>query len=95
VATCIVMEFAGMNAGQYEAVMDELGLRSETSSWPNGIISHTAGFTSDGMFVVDVWNSQQNFDAFVQNRLRPAFEAVGGMPQPRVITFDVYNSYIA
>jgi hypothetical protein len=89
------MEFDGMNAGQYEAVMDELGLRSETPSWPNGIISHTAGFTSDGMYVVDVWNSQQNFDAFVQNRLRPAFNAVGDLPQPRVITFDVYNSYTA
>jgi hypothetical protein len=48
--------------------------------WPSGIISHVAGFTSDGMYVVDVWESQQDFDAFADTRLMPAFEAVGGLP---------------
>jgi hypothetical protein len=42
-AVCIVMEFGNMNAGQYEAVMEELGLRAEDPSWPSGIISHVAG----------------------------------------------------
>jgi hypothetical protein len=37
--------------------------------WPSGIISHVAGFTSDGMYVIDVWESQQDFDAFL-NRSR-------------------------
>jgi hypothetical protein len=89
------MEFGNMNAGQYEAVMDKLGLRDEDPSWPSGIISHVAGFTSDGMYVVDVWESQEKFDAFVRDRLRPAFDAVGGLSLPRVITFDVYNTYTA
>jgi hypothetical protein len=95
VAVCLTMEFAGMNAGQYEAVMDELGLRSPNPDWPNGIISHVAGFTPEAMYVVDVWNSQENFDAFVRSRLQPAFEAVGGIPQPRVTKFNVYNIYPA
>ena len=94
-AVCIVMEFAGMNARQYEAVMDVLELRGVNPAWPNGIISHVVGFTNHGAYVVDVWQSRQIFDAFLENRLRPAFEVVGGLPEPRVITFDVYKSYVA
>jgi hypothetical protein len=53
------------------------------------------GFTDHGAYVVDVWQSRQIFDAFLENRLRPAFEVFGGLPEPRVITFDVYKSYVA
>jgi hypothetical protein len=53
------------------------------------------GFTKQGAYVVDVWQSLQIFDAFLENWLRPAFEVVGGLPEPRVITFDVYKSYVA
>jgi heme-degrading monooxygenase HmoA len=48
---------------------------------------------SDGMYVVDVWESQEDFDAFVESRLQPAFGAVGGIPEPQDTTFDVHNSY--
>jgi hypothetical protein len=94
-AVCLMMQFAGVEAATYEAVMKELGLRDANPDWPSGIISHVAGFTSDGMYVIDVWESQQDFDAFLESRLMPAFEAVGGLSQPQVTTFDVYNSYTA
>ena len=94
-AVCIVMEFAGMDVRQYEALMDVLELRGVNPAWPKGIISHVVGFTNHGAYVVDVWQSLQIFDAFLENRLRPAFEVVGGLPEPRVITFDVYKSYVA
>ena len=94
-AVCIVMEFVGMNADQYEAVMNVLELRGLNPAWPKGLISHVVGFTDQGAYVVDVWQSRQIFDAFLKNRLRPAFEVVGGLPEPRVITFDVYKSYVA
>jgi 8-oxo-dGTP pyrophosphatase MutT (NUDIX family) len=92
-AVCLLMQFAGVDAGTYEEVMEELGLRGANPDWPSGIISHVAGFTSDGMYVVDVWESQEDFDAFVESRLQPAFEAVGGIPEPQVTKFDVHNSY--
>ena len=94
-AASIVMEFAGMDVRQYEALMEVLELRGVNPAWPRGIISHVVGFTDQGAYVVDVWQSEQIFDAFLENRLRPAFEVVGGLPKPRVITFDVYKSYVA
>jgi hypothetical protein len=62
-AVCLMLQLAGVNAATYEAVMKELGLGGANPDWPTGIISHVAGFTSDGMYVVDVWKSQQDFDA--------------------------------
>jgi hypothetical protein len=92
-AVCLIMQFAGMDNRKYEAVMEKLGLRSPNPDWPKGIVSHIAGATTEDMCVVDIWNSQQEFDAFMKNRLIPAFDAVGGLPQPRVTTFEVYNTY--
>ena len=56
--------------------MDVLELRGVNPAWPNGIISHVVGFTHHGAYVVDVWQSLQIFDAFLENRLKPAFEIV-------------------
>ena len=92
-AVCLVMQFTGVDAAKYEAVMKELGLQSANANWPKGIISHVAGFDSDGMYVVDVWESQRDFDTFADSRLKPAFEAVAGLPMPSVTTFVVHNSY--
>jgi hypothetical protein len=89
------MQFAGMDTSKYEAVMEKLGLSGANPNWPKGIVSHVAGHTGEGMCVVDVWESQQDFDAFMQSRLKPAFDAVGGLPQPRLMSFQVHNSYSA
>lgn len=92
-AVCLLMHFAGVGADKYESVMKELGLQGDNPDWPSRIISHVAGFSSDGMYVVDVWESQEDFDSFLESRLKPAFEAVGGLPQPQLITFAVHNTY--
>jgi len=57
------MQFSGVDAATYEAVKEELGL-SANANWPKGMISHVAGFDSEGMYVVDVWESQRDFDDF-------------------------------
>ena len=92
-AVCLVMQFTGVDAAKYEAVMKELGLQSANANWPKGMISHVAGFDSEGMYVVDVWESQRDFDEFADSRLKPAFEAVGGLPMPSVTAFNVHDSY--
>jgi hypothetical protein len=95
VAVCIIMEFAGMNAERYEALMNQLRLRGVNPAFPNGVVSNVVGFTGGSALVVNVWDSKQLFEDFLVNRLTPALGAVGGLPQPRVTTFEVYKSYTA
>ena len=72
--------------------MEQMGI---TGNWPQGIVSHVAGATGDGWVVVDVWESRQQFDSFFETRLKPAFEAVGGLPEPKVTFFQVHNRFPA
>jgi hypothetical protein len=95
----LAMTFDGVTKQQYEAVMAPEGLdlatpanASATDKWPDGIVSHVAGATATGWCVVDVWQSQADFDRFFTDRLGPNLARVG-LPQPNVVAFEVYNSH--
>ena len=95
----LAMTFDGVGKEQYEAVMaaGELDLgspgnKSAGGRWPEGIIAHYAGTTPTGWCVVDIWESQEAFDAFFASQLGPTLQHVG-LPQPNLTTFDLYNSH--
>jgi hypothetical protein len=88
----MVIELPGMGQPQYDAVMQALGL-SKASAWPKGILSHAAGPSPTGWTVVDLWESEADFVAFQQSRLGPAFQKVGGLPEPKVMSIPVHFSH--
>jgi hypothetical protein len=93
-AAGFVLDFANMGQDKYDAVMKELGLVvGSNANYPQGILSHVAGKTPGGWCVVDVWESEAAFGRFRETRLGPAFAKVGGIPDPRVTTFQVYNKF--
>ena len=75
--------------------MSELGLDRMGAKWPEGVLGHTAGNTANGWCVVDIWESEEAFAKFQESRLGAAFTKVGGIPEPKVTTFQVYNRYSA
>ena len=44
---------------------------------PDGLILHTAGQGEQGWYVDDVWESQDDFQRFVESNLGPALQEVG------------------
>ena len=90
-ALCIIMRFTNVDAARYDAVMAELDPRPGTASWPAGGISHVAGAGADGWYVIDVWETQGQFDAFLQARLGPALAKVGGISPPQITALPVHN----
>src|SRR5208283_4220448 len=92
-AVGLIMQFSGVDAAKYDAILKEAGLKGKNAVWPAGIISHAAGPTADGWCVVDVWSSQAQFDRFLSKTLKPAFDRAGGMPEPHVTTFQIHNKY--
>jgi hypothetical protein len=92
-AIAYVVQLGGVDAARYEAVQKEVGFRDTKGDWPKGLISHLAGATPDGGWcVVDVWDSQADRDAFVESRLAPALQKIGGLPPPKITPVEVYNS---
>src|SRR3954454_13291368 len=58
----------------YDAVTQKMG-----DEMPEGMIIHTAGRAEDGVFqIVDVWESREAHDRFIEGRLMPAVNAVMG-----------------
>jgi hypothetical protein len=62
------------NTEIYDAVNEKLGVESDP---PAGMIVHTAiDLGEGGIRIVDVWESQQAFEAFRDDRLLPAIQSV-------------------
>lgn len=93
-AVGFVLDFANMGQDKYDAVMKELHLAiGSNANWPEGILTHAAGKTASGWCVVDVWESEAAFGKFREAKLGPAFAKIGGIPEPKVTTFQLYNRF--
>ena len=88
-----IMQFSGGSIAKYDAVKAELGWDGGEKGKPEGLLAHAAGATDDGFCVIEWWSSQGAWDKFFGDRLRPAFEKVGDIPQPQVTNFEVHASY--
>ena len=55
------------------AVTDEMDVRNLP---PNGLIVHTAVNIGGRLTIIDVWESQDDWDKFAESRLGPAFATV-------------------
>ncbi len=75
----IVVEFnvPGMTAAEYDTVLSRLESKGVGS--PDGRVYHVAAPSSGGWFVVDVWESQEQFDRFGEV-LIPTLQAAGVTP---------------
>jgi hypothetical protein len=62
---------------------------------PQGLIFHCAGFVGDLFRIFDVWESSDDFDRFMKDRLWPALEQVGAAddPPPTVTTYELHNTH--
>ena len=92
-AICAIFEFPGVTREQYDEVTQEMNngqpLQS-LSEWPvPGVLSHVAGSTPDGWYVVDVWASEEAFQRFSQV-LAPTLEKTG-FPRVEPRVFPVHN----
>src|SRR5690348_6483275 len=82
-ADAIIWEFDGVDRNDYDAVNDKLGIDPEQGGgWPEGLILHTGAEKPGGLVVFEVWESKEDQERFLNERLRPALEAAGVTTQP-------------
>ncbi len=79
----LILEFEGVGNEQYEAVNSRLGIDmgSGRGDWPAGLLTHIAGPKPGGWVVLEVWDSQQSQERFMQDRLGRALQE-GGIEAP-------------
>ena len=74
-AYLISHHFAGGTQEQYEAILGEV---HPGGKLPAGQTYHVAGPTDGGWLIAAVWNSKEDYDRFVSEKLEPALGHVSG-----------------
>lgn len=47
---------------------------------PDGLIVHSAGQGEQGWYIYDIWESQEHFQRFADEKLMPASASIGATP---------------
>ncbi len=82
---CRMYNVQGGTLEQYERVDGLIGPEK-----PEGVHVHIAGRTADGIMVIEVWDSAEHIDRFMDARLGQALQ-VAGVPEPAVTEFEVHK----
>ena len=87
----------GVGVEQYDAVTEKMGFADQP---PEGLIFHSAGELEGRFQVFNVWETPENFERFVKDRLRPAQVAVMGeervaaLPDAEIVHVAIHNYLI-
>ena len=91
-AVGLILEFSGVSKAEYDAVNEALGLDmyTKTGDLPDGLITHAAGSSDRGTFIVtEVWESKAHQEKFMQSRLGAALQKGGVTGQPTVTWIEL------
>ena len=86
----LILEFEGVTVKEYNAVNKELGIDPATGKgdWPDGLVSHTAGLSDAGHFVViEIWDTPEHQARFMEGRLGEALGKGGITSPPSSVTW--------
>ena len=82
---CRIYEVQGATLDQYDQVNEQLG-----SEKPDGVHVHIAGQSDGGIRVIEVWDSTEAIDSYMQSGLGEALQQAN-IPEPKITDFEVHN----
>jgi hypothetical protein len=84
----------GVTVEQYDEAMEIGGFLPGGPLPPAGLF-HYVKKTEDGILIINVWESEAEFEEFAVNRLAPLLEEIG-VPAPSIdIQFSDVHNYLA
>ena len=87
-AILAVFHGQGFTKQMYEQLRKEIDWEH---NHPTGEIFHAVAFDKSGdIHVTDIWESEQDFDNFLESKLKPAIEKINA-PMPMGGVYPIYN----
>ena len=87
-AVAIEMRFNGASLDQYDEVMRLMNLQGT----PEGALFHWVAATEDGIVVMDVWETIEQFEDFAREQIGPNTQKAGIPAPPEMTTYAVHNT---
>jgi len=91
-AVGVQLDFRGATLEQYDLALEALGLLPGGPAARHQLF-HWVAKTDDGFRGVDVWETQEAFEAFWETRVRPVLPEIGLVDPPEVQFFDIHNYF--
>jgi hypothetical protein len=92
-AVAIIQEWHNStpDTSNYDAITEKL--RSDGQLEPDGLLVHTAGFDGDTFRILEVWESQEQFDRFLGETLMPTIQSTAdsGAEPPATRAYELHN----
>jgi hypothetical protein len=83
---CRIYDVPGGTREQYDHVDERMG-----PATPEGAHVHVAGITDDGIKVIEVWDSEEHVNRYMeQDGLGQALEEAG-LPEPAITQFEIHK----
>jgi hypothetical protein len=91
-AVALRLDFASLGLDDYDSICKTLNFPSD---WPDGLIVHGSTEVDGRLRVVDMWESRQQFDRFVESRLQGAMgQAMGDRAEaPQITEMELHTIY--
>ena len=90
-AVLMRMDWAELTPAKYDELRKVVDWEGDK---PPGGMSHVAAFDDAGAHVNDTWESAEQLQAFLDNRLMPGVQQVGVQGQPQVTVTPAHAVYI-
>lgn len=83
-AVGVLITMPELEKEQYDRMNQEMfgRKRLEPADAPDGLLVHSAGPTTDGWYVYDIWKSKEDFERFGDEQITPAVRKVIGKDTP-------------
>ncbi len=82
---CRIYDVPGGTLEKYEEVVEATGREK-----PEGVHAHIAGKTDGGLMVIEVWDSSEHIDRYMEEGLGQAMQEAE-VPEPTITEFEVHN----
>ena len=89
-AVGVVIDCRGATLDQYDEALGKMG-RTPFGRGTPGSLFHWVAETDDGIRVVDVWETREDFERFAEEQIGPITTAVGFPAPPEITFYDVHN----
>jgi hypothetical protein len=89
-AVGLIQDHKGATLEQYDQVVEKMGFTPGGRHLP-GCLFHWVAKTDEGIRVVDVWESREQFDRFAEEQIAPFTREVGFPSPPETTFYEVHN----
>lgn len=83
----LIIDWPGGTRQQYDALMAELQFEGVL---PPGELLHAAGPVADGWRIIDIWETREDFDSLLEQKLGAALQTIG-VTNPQITEFPIHN----